>query len=125
MFRIECCKGLRKCRVFGLAVSKHYKNVYLKITRCPKCRKLIVLIEKVDFNGKKTTIRRQGEEAYSLYERNLYNIIYEINLISKQSSKVSWTYYKTINSETLVGRYMDESGNAGERIYSPVKIVCA
>lgn len=123
MFKIQCCNGSRKCRVFLLAKSKHYKSAFLKIGRCSKCKRTVALIERVDFNDKKSTICRYGLQAWELYESNIHNIICECVLIQKQSSKVAWTYYKVVNSETCVRRYMDESGNAGEKIHSPVKIV--
>ncbi len=125
MFRIECCNGLRKCRVYALAESRRYKSAYLKIARCSKCRRLVAIIEKIDFNNKKTKICRYGVDALLLYNRNLHNIVYEVVQVSKQSPKVAWTYYKTVNSETLVRRYMDESGNAGEKIFSPCKVISA
>ena len=123
MFRLQCCNGSRKSRVFLLAKSKHYKSAYLKMTRCSKCKRFVVLIERIDFNDRKSTILRYGLQARELFESNIHNIICECKLLSKQSAKVAWTYYKVVNSETCVRRYMDESGNAGDKIHSPVKIV--
>lgn len=126
MFRIECCKGSRKCRVYELIKPRQYKNIYLKIGRCSKCKRFFVVIEKIRFDGKKEKpIRKYGVEALQLYQHNLHNIIHEIVLITKQGSKALWTYYKAVNFETLVRRYLDESGNAGEKIYSPVKVLSA
>lgn len=126
MFKIECCNGSRKCRVYELIKSRHYKNVYLKIGRCSKCKKLVAVIEKIRFDGKKEKpIRKYGVEALQLLQRNFHNIIHEIVLISKQGSKVPWTYYKAVNSETVIRRYIDESGNGGEKIHSPVKVLSA
>lgn len=40
----------------------------------------------------------------------------------KQSKKVPWIYYKALNSEIQIPRYIDESANAGRKIHCPVKI---
>lgn len=126
MFNVECCKGQRRCRTFELAKPKCLQYVRLKIGRCSKCGRFFVAIEKLDFYGKKTCIKKYGEDALKFYEKNLCNILYEIILIKHASSKVAWTYYKAVNAETQVRRYMDESGNASnEKLYCPVKVICA
>lgn len=128
MFNIECCKGQRKCKVFELAKPKNFNHVYLKIGRCSKCKRLFCIIEKQYYYKnelRKSFVRKYGEDAIELFENSRCNILYEIILVKHANSKVAWTYYKTINAETQVRRYMDESGNAGEKIKCPVKVVCA
>lgn len=40
----------------------------------------------------------------------------------KQSKKIPWVYYKTVNSVTQIPRYINESANAGKKVYCPVKV---
>jgi hypothetical protein len=69
---------MRRCKVFALAKTKLYESSVLKIGRCSQCKRLIVSLEKVDFTGRKTCIRKYGLQAQLLYERNKFNILYEI-----------------------------------------------
>ena len=78
MFTLKCCDGMRKCKVFALAKGRLFESAVLKIGRCSKCKRLIVSVEKTDFNGRKTCIKKYGLQAQLLYERNLYNILYEV-----------------------------------------------
>lgn len=78
MFSFECCKGNRKCRVYALADSKLYESAVIKFGRCPVCKRLFCVIEKVDYFGKKTTIKKYGLQAQILFEKNLYNMLYEV-----------------------------------------------
>ena len=41
----------------------------------------------------------------------------------KHSKTVPWVYYKATSKTTAVPRYMDETGNAGRSIYSPIKTI--
>lgn len=43
----------------------------------------------------------------------------------KQSKKIPWTYYKSLDGQSQIRRYIDESGNAGKKIRTPVNILKA
>lgn len=122
MFNVECCKGQRRCRTFELIKPKCFQYARLKVGRCSKCLRFFVVIEKLDCYNKKTCIKKYDKEAFELYEKNLCNILYEIIYVKHSSSKIAWTYYKTVNAETQVCRYLDESGNASEKLHCPIKM---
>ena len=125
MFRLNCCNGSRKAKVFKLNSEKHYKEIFLKTAVCSKCKKFVVVLEKIDFNSKIKRIKKTGIDAIIFYENQKHNILYEIMRVKTSAPKVAWVYYKTVNATTQVRRYMDESGNAGAKIDCPLIKVSA
>lgn len=123
MFRLNCCGGRRKARVFNLRPEKHFKEVLLKTAVCTKCKKFVVVLEKTDFNGKVKRIKKMGVDAVIFYENQKHNIMFEVIRVKASGAKVAWTYYKTVNATTQVRRYMDESGNAGAKVNCPLRVI--
>ena len=70
----------------------------------------------------------RGEKADKIFEERINDLTFyplpkekpKPNI--KHSKKIPWVYGKVIDSERQVPRYMDESDNAGRKIYSPVKV---
>lgn len=122
MFRIDCCNGSRKAKVFVLNPEKNLQKVLLKTAVCSKCKRFVVVLEKTDFNGKVKRVKKTGIDAVIMYEKYKWNILYEIMLVKTSAPKLAWTYYKTVNATTQIRRYMDESGNAGAKIVCPLKV---
>jgi len=122
MFRLNCCNGTRKAKVFKLNAGKNFKEAFLKTAVCSKCKKFVVVLEKTDFNGKIKRIKKTGVDAVVFYEKYKWEIIFEVIAVKPSAPKVAWTYYKAINATTQVRRYMDESGNAGAKIHCPLKV---
>lgn len=121
MFKIDCCNGSRKARIFVLSSEKNFQKVFLKSTVCSKCKKFVVVLEKTDFNGKVKRIKKSGIDAFIMYENYHWNILYEMLPIKTSAPRLAWTYYKTVNATTQIRRYMDESGNAGAKFICPLK----
>ena len=65
--------------------TRQIQSAFLKFGRCSKCGKTFVVIETIDFSGKKKTIRQNGIKALELFEKNRHNILFELKPI--QSGK--------------------------------------
>ena len=69
----------------------------------------------------------RGKQADEIFTRRIDDFIAidlpDDNQTSwqKQSKKVPWIYFKALNGTTCVPRYIDETENAGHKIYSPIK----
>lgn len=116
-----------------LSDGRDIKKEVLIVGCCPNCGHWILKYlwyaskhdrfhdwaESKDIKGKKADeIFRRRADDYEFYKipdpfKGKRNI--------KHSKKIPWIYYKNIGVETQIPRYIDETDNAGRKIYNPLK----
>lgn len=130
---IDCYKSKRFFKKFTSIDKKEIKKEILLVSFCRNCNHYILkylwYIRKGAgfFDYVESKIIR-GEKADKIFEERINDLtLYPFpkekqkpNI--KHSKTVPWIYGKVIDGERQVPRYIDESDNAGRKIYSPVKI---
>lgn len=98
-------------------VCKHYIIKYLWYTS--KSARFFDWSETKDIRGKKADdVFIRYVDFFEFYDiPNPYKDSPQI----KQSKKIPWVYGKALNENTQIPRYYNESGNAGQKIYAPIK----
>jgi len=132
---IDCFKLLPGQKFFKKKLSdgRAVKREILLVGHCPNCRHWVLrFLFYAKKNGRfqdwdETKIIR-GEKADEIFRRR--SDLYELSDLpnpfkpktdGKQSKKIPWTYYKTIDSFSQIPRYIDESEDAGLKIVCPIK----
>lgn len=116
-----------------LSDGRAIKKEYVIVTFCRKCGHYILKFlwyakKNSDFWNFSESKDIRGKLADDVFER--YMDEWELSDIPnpylidkkkiKHSKTIPWTYYKATSQTTAVPRYIDETGNAGRTIYSPI-----
>lgn len=129
---IDCYKSKRFFKKYTIG-KKEIKKEILLVSYCMNCKHYILkylwYIRKgagfFDYVESKII---KGKEADRIFNERMNDLEFyplpkeksKSNI--KHSKKIPWIYYKTINGEQQIPRYIDESDNAGRKTYSPVKV---
>ncbi len=132
---IDCYKSSRFFKKFT-SKGQEIKKEILLVSYCMNCKHYVLkflwyLQEKSGFFDYVESKIIRGKNADTVFLKMVNDLIFhslpklkngKIDFL-KQSKKIPWTYYKSLNGETQIRRYIDESGNAGKKIYSPAKSI--
>lgn len=115
--------------------GREVKREMLLLTVCPKCKHYVLNY----LWYSKATGRFQdwdehkiirGKKADEIFERRINDYIlvdlpnpFKPKAEIKQSKKIPWTYYKTIDSYSQVPRYLNESCDSGLKVVCPIKTI--
>lgn len=130
--KIDCFKSNRFFKKFTVD-RVHIRKEIVLVTFCMNCCHYIIkylwynkesanFFDYVDskiIRGKKADeIFANRSEDWEFYELPKT----EIKQFTKHSKKIPWIYYKSVNNEQQVPRYMDETDNAGRKVFTPLKV---
>ena len=101
---------------------------------CPKCKHCILnYLWYAKANGRfqdwdENKIIR-GKKADEIFSRRIEDYVlvdlpnpFKPKANAKQSMKLSWTYYKTVDSCSQIPRYLNETGDSGLKVVCPIKV---
>lgn len=131
--RIDCFISDRFFKKFTIG-KREIKKEILLVSYCVNCKhyvlKYLWYIKKqagfFDYVESKVIRGKLADKIFEERQENLKfyplpkNKLPKLDFL-KQSKTVPWIYYKSLNGETQVPRYIDETGNAGRKIFSPVQ----
>lgn len=136
---IDCYKSNPKTGKFFkkfTSEGQEIKKEILLVTYCINCKHYVLkflwyLKNSAGFFDYAEAKIIRGKEADRIFQERIDGLSFyplpkekkTAGNFLKQSKKIPWTYYKSLNGETQIKRYIDESGNAGKKIYAPVKMV--
>lgn len=132
---IDCFKT-KKGRYFKkkLKDGRMVKREVLLLSVCPKCKHYILnYLWYAKANGRfqdwdENKIIR-GKKADEIFTRRIEDYVlvdlpnpFKPKANAKQSMKLSWTYYKTVDSCSQIPRYLNETGDSGLKVVCPIKV---
>lgn len=132
---IDCFKT-KKGRYFKkkLKDGRMIQREVLLLSVCPKCKHYILnYLWYAKANGRfqdwdENKIIR-GKKADEIFTRRNKDYIFidlpnpfKPKANAKQSMKLSWTYYKTVDSYSQIPRYLNETGDSGLKVVCPIKV---
>lgn len=128
---IDCYKSKRFFKKFTSIGKKEIKKEILLVSYCMNCKHYILkylwyIRKGAGFFDYVESKLIKGKEADRIFNERIDDLEFyplpkpkqKPNI--KHSKKVPWVYYKTVNGEQQIPRYIDESDNAGRKTYSPV-----
>lgn len=132
---LDCFKLKSGAKFFKkyLPDGREVKREILLVATCPHCKhwilKFLWYAKKngrfQDFDDTKIIRGKQADEIFNR-RLNLYYLSdlpnpFKPKIDGKQSKKIPWIYYKSLDGVSQIPRYIDESEDAGLKIVCPVK----
>ena len=130
---IDCFESKRFFKKFTTIGKREIKKEILLVSFCRNCNHYVLkylwyLKRGAGFFDYVESKIIRGSKADKIFEERINDLEFhpipkeKKNPNIKHSKTIPWVYYKAVGSELQVPRYIDESDNAGRKIFSPVKV---